>query len=253
MLGSGVVHYWCRCQACTSCSRFGPYCNLPSNTGRVKWTSTADDYLNAITLHSWWKVSGLHLNVAITDLDSTLLFIYIFLISGGNLPSSWPANLPPSSHFDFFPRVMDTDASFFISLDYVLGAGFIGLIVSTMWVLAQASTLLHKTHLFSQNLWDYLLANLLVLHEIQRKWSMANEGDSCPYMVSYHCRLRTFVVWVVSRVLDSFQLVLFTMMIYHYSVTHWGDVVVLLRNTWYLYSRDFFEILGLNNFQELVY
>jgi len=44
-----------------------------------------------------------------------------------------------------------------------------------------------------------------------------------------------YIFWVVSRVLDSIHLALVTMMVYHYTISNWGDAIALSRTTWYCF------------------
>jgi len=86
-----------------------------------------------------------------------------------------------------------------IPLGTLLGAGLMGVIISAM---IYGITCL-QTHLY------------------YTKYS-GKDGGRMKFLVG--------LLWVV----DTFHLVLVTTMIYHYTVTNWGDVVVLARTTWSL-------------------
>jgi hypothetical protein len=49
-------------------------------------------------------------------------------------------------------------------------------------------------------------------------------------MIPHH----RYTLKVASRALDSLHLALVTTMMYHYTVTNWGDATVLIRTTWYV-------------------
>jgi len=55
-----------------------------------------------------------------------------------------------------------------------------------------------------------------------------------------------YTLWVASRVLDSLHLALVTTMMYHYTVTNWGDVAVSIRTTGYVMFEFFTQNLGPN-------
>ena len=94
------------------------------------------------------------------------------------------------------------------------------------------TTRLRNTEKMIDGLWSWQLPSYGRL--------LMNTSDKC-------------LIWVVSRMLDSFQLALVGTMIYHYTVTNWGHVEVLLGVPWYFCLRNFFKKLGLNNFQEYGY